>query len=97
LVDQENAAPEFAHSAVLLVAGEEYPVHGDMVVAKLRTGEVITKYYWRKDDVVHLQSKDSDIDNFVWHYHEDPGYVQWMYPVIEVNLKLRSDNCELFS
>ncbi len=95
LVDQENATPEFAHSAILLVSGNEYPVHGDMVVAKLRNGEVVTKYYLRKDDVVHFKSRKTDVDNFAWNYKEDPGYVQWMYPVIEVNMKLRADGYEL--
>lgn len=96
-VDQEDAVFEFTHSAVLLVSGEEYPAHGDMVVAKLRTGEVINKYYLRKDDVVHLQSKTPGADNLIWRYHEDPGYVQWMYPVVEVNLKLRAGDCECSS
>ncbi len=66
-----------------------------MVVAKLRSGEVITKYYLRKDDIVHFKSQKTDADNFVWRYKEDPGYVQWMYPIIEVNLKLRTENYEL--
>ena len=92
LLDQNNAASEFAHSAILLVSGDEYPVHGDMVVAKLRSGELITKYYLRKDNIVHFKSKNTDIDNLVWHYKEDPGYVQWMYPIVEVSLKLRSEN-----
>jgi SOS-response transcriptional repressor LexA len=91
-VDEKSATPEFAHSAVLLVAGKEYPAHGDMVVAKLRTGEVITKYYLRQDDVIHLKSKNPCTPSFTWHYQEDPGYVQWMYPIIEVNLKLRPDS-----
>jgi SOS-response transcriptional repressor LexA len=93
LVDKENAIPEFAHSAILLVGGEDYPAYGDMVVAKLRTGEVVTKYYQRKDDVIHLKSNNLDVENLVWHYREDPGFVQWMYPIIEANLKLRIDNC----
>ncbi len=91
-VDKKSATPEFAHSAVLLVAGKEYPAHGDMVVAKLRTGEVITKYYLRQDNVIHLKSENSSAPSFIWHYQEDPGYVQWMYPIIEVNLKLRPDS-----
>lgn len=95
LLDQENAVPEFAHSAILLVSGAEYPVHGDMVVAKLRSGELITKYYLRKDNIVHFKSKNTDAENLTWHYQEDPGYVQWMYPVVEVNLKLRAENYEL--
>ncbi len=95
LVDKENATPEFTHSAVLLVAGNEYPATGDMVVAKLRTGKVITKFYLREDDVIHLKSKTPHGDNFVWHYQEDPGFIQWMYPIIEANLKLRADNYKL--
>ena len=91
-VDEKNVTPEFAHSAVLLVSSKEYPVHGDMVVAKLRTGEFITKYYLHHDNVILLKSKDSNIPSFTWRYQEDPGYVQWMYPIIEANLKLRSDN-----
>ncbi|MDD5698834.1 MAG: S24 family peptidase [Victivallaceae bacterium] len=90
LVDEENATPEFTHSSVLLVAGGEYPNHGDMVVAKLRTGQVITKYYLRHDDVIRFKSVASDEDDFVWHYQEDPGYLQWMYPIIEANVKLRT-------
>ena len=95
LLDRKNATPEFAHSSILLVSGDEYPVHGDMVVAKLRSGEVITKYYLRKDDVVHFKSQKTDVDNLAWHYKEDPGYVQWMYPIVEVNMKLRAGDYEL--
>lgn len=95
LVDHNDAAAEFAHSAVLLISGREYPADGDMVVAKLRTGQVITKYYVRQENVIHLESKNPDADSFVWHYKEDPGYIQWMYPIIEVNLKLRAENYTL--
>jgi SOS-response transcriptional repressor LexA len=95
LVDLKNATAEFKHSSVLLVSGEEYPVHGDMVVAKLRSGELITKYYSRQDNIIHLKSKYSDSVSLSWHYQEDPGYIQWMYPIIEANLKLRANNYKL--
>jgi len=95
LIDRKNITPEFEHSSILLVSGDEYPVHGDMVVAKLRSGEVITKYYLRKDDVVHFKSHKTDVENLAWNYKEDPGYVQWMYPIVEVNMKLRADDYEL--
>jgi len=32
--------------------------------------------------------------NFNWHCKEDPGFVMWMYPVIEVTLKLRNRRWE---
>jgi SOS-response transcriptional repressor LexA len=92
LVEHENCTPEFKHSAILLVAGDEYPADGDMVVAKLRSGQVITKYYFREEDKIHLKSKELGGDNFTWNYHRDPGYIQWIYPIIEASLKLRADS-----
>ncbi|MDD5729311.1 MAG: helix-turn-helix transcriptional regulator [Victivallales bacterium] len=92
LVDEENRHIEFARSAILLVAGKEYPAHGDMVVAKLRSGELVTRYYFRENSEIHLKSQNDDSRNLIWKYQEDPGYVQWMYPIVEVNLKMRAEN-----
>ena len=91
MVDKENATPEFSSPAVLQVAGNEYPEPGDMVVAKLRTGQLITKYFVRKDNVIHLESRSTAGENYTWNYQDDPGYVQWMFPIIEANLKLRAE------
>ena len=90
LVDQENVTLEFAPTTILLVAGDEYPTQGDMVIAKLRTGELISKYYSRKNNIIHLESKNPDAEKIVWRYQEDPGYVQWIHPVIEARLQLRA-------
>jgi phage repressor protein C with HTH and peptisase S24 domain len=88
----ENETNEFGKSAILLVASEEYPVDGDMVVAKLRNGKLITKYYLRKDNIIHLSSKNNDKDDVIWRYQEDPGLLQWVYPIVEVNIKFRSED-----
>jgi len=90
LLNQIDTVSEFKHSAILLASGEEYPIHGDMVVAKLRSGEIVNKYYFRDNNIVYLKSKKTDGDNFVWRCHEDPAYVQWMYPVIEAYMQMRA-------
>ena len=91
VVDNSSDSSEFAKSSILLVAGKEYPVHGDMVVAKIRDGKVITRYYYRKEDVIHLNSQKEDTENLVWNAQKDPGYIQWMYPIVEVNVKMRAE------
>ena len=91
VVNDQDSSNGFAKSSILLVAGKEYPVHGDMVVAKIRDGKVITRYYYRKDEIIHLKSQKNDIENVIWNAQKDPGYIQWMYPVVEVNLKMRAE------
>jgi SOS-response transcriptional repressor LexA/DNA-binding Xre family transcriptional regulator len=91
VVDEQNCTNEFAQSSILLVAGKEYPVHGDMVVAKIRDGQVITRYYYRENDLIHLKSQNKNVENLIWNSQKDPGYIQWMYPVVEINLKMRAE------
>jgi SOS-response transcriptional repressor LexA len=93
-VDGDSMSPEYPHGSILLVAGGEYPQRGDVVVAKLRDGQVVVKTYSRKDSVIKLQSENPDGMNFSWNCKEDPGFVQWMYPVIEVTIKLRTRRWE---
>lgn len=91
VVDKQNDPNEFAKSSILLVAGKEYPVHGDLVVAKVRDGKVITRYYYRENGIIHLKSQNNDTETLIWNAQNDPGYIQWMYPVVEVNLKMRAE------
>ena len=93
-VEGDSMSPEYPNGTILLVAGGEYPQRGDIVVAKLSTGQVVVKRYSRKDNIIKLESENPSGMNFSWHCKEDPGYVLWMYPVIEVTLKLRSRRWE---
>ena len=88
-VDGDSMSPEYPHGTRLLVAGNEYPQRGDVVVALLRTGQVIVKDYWRKNNIITLSSENQNGQNFEWNCKEDPGYVLWMKPVIKVELDLR--------
>lgn len=89
-VEGDSMSPEFPQGTVILVAGGEFPQRGDTVVAKIRsTGQVIVKQYSRKDNLIHLDSINPDGQNFEWNCKENPGYLDWMYPVIEANINLR--------
>jgi SOS-response transcriptional repressor LexA len=93
-VEGDSMSPEYPHGTILLVAGGEYPQRGDIVVAKLRSGQVVVKHYHRQNNIITLESENPDGKNFQWHCKEDPGFIQWMYPVLEVTLKLRNRRWE---
>ncbi|QSH41496.1 XRE family transcriptional regulator [Lentisphaerota bacterium ZTH] len=88
-VEGDSMSPEFPHGTTLLVAGGEYPQRGDIVAAKLRSGQVVVKKYYRKNNIIYLESENPSGKNFEWHCKSDPNYIVWMYPVIEANINLR--------
>ncbi|MCP3966649.1 MAG: helix-turn-helix domain-containing protein [Lentisphaerae bacterium] len=93
-VEGHSMSPEFPHGTKLLVAGGQYPCRGDIVVAKLSTGDVVVKKYSRKNNIIRLESENPEGQNFEWNCKEEPGYVIWMYPVMEANIDLRARRWE---
>lgn len=88
-VDGDSMSPDYPHGSIALVAAGEFPQRGDIVAAKLHDGQVVIKEYHRKDNVISLESINPAGKSFKWHCKEQPGYVQWMWPVIEITLKPR--------
>ncbi len=88
-VEGDSMSPDFPHGTVILVAGGEFPQRGDVVVAKLRDGQVVVKKYQRRNNVINLESINPAGKNFEWHCKDDPGFIQWMYPVLEATIDLR--------
>jgi len=88
-VEGDSMAPDFPHGTVILVAGGEFPQRGDVVVAKLRDGQVVVKRYFRHNNMITLESINPEGRAFQWHCKEDPGFIQWMYPVLEATIDLR--------
>lgn len=88
-VNGESMAPDYPAGSIALVAAGEFPERGDIVVAKLATGQVVIKEYHRKDNVVTLSSRNPSGQTFQWHVKEQPGFVVWMWPVVEIILKPR--------
>ena len=88
-VEGDSMAPTYPNGTKLLIAGNEFPQRGDLVVAKLNDGQVVFKRYQRKDNVVVLESINAEGRNFEWNIKEQPGYASWIKPVIEVNFKPR--------
>ncbi len=88
-ISGDSMAPDYPNGSIALVAAGEYPQRGDVVAAKLADGQVVIKEYHRKNNIISLESINPDGKNFEWHCKEDSGFVQWMWPVIEVTLKMR--------
>lgn len=88
-VSGDSMAPDYPNGSIALVSAGDYPQRGDIVAAKLNDGQVVIKEYHRCNNIITLQSINPDGKNFEWHCKEQPGYVQWMWPVIEVILKPR--------
>ena len=90
-VEGESMCPDFPPGSVLLVAGGEYPQRGDTVIAKIRSnGQVVVKTYLRKDNIIQLESINPSGKNFEWNCKDNPGFLDWMYPVLEANIDLRA-------
>jgi hypothetical protein len=49
----------------------------------------VVKEYFRRNNVIRLESINPEGMNFEWNCKEQVGYVEWMYPVLEANINLR--------
>ena len=45
--------------------------------------------YWRRDNVVCLESINPDGRSYEIHLKEEPGRLVWMWPVIRADIDLR--------
>lgn len=88
-ISGDSMSPDYPNGSIALVAAGEFPERGDIVVAKFSTGQVVIKEYHRKDNVISLTSRNPSGQNFQWHIKEKPGFIQWMFPVIEIVLHPR--------
>lgn len=88
-VSGDSMSPDYPNGSIALVAGGEFPERGDIVVAKLATGQVVMKEYHRKNNVVSLRSRNPAGQNFEWNIKENPGFIQWMFPVMQIIIKPR--------
>ena len=82
--------PDYPDGSIALVAAGEFPERGDIVVAKLSTGQVVMKEYHRRNGVITLTSRNPQGQNFEWNIKEQPGFIQWMFPVMQVIISPRS-------
>ena len=92
----ESMEPDYPAGSIVLVAAGEFPSEGDIVVAKLATGQVVLKEYHRDGDVVSLSSRNPDGKVFTWQIKEQPGYIQWMYPVVQIIISPRAQRHSRF-
>ncbi len=90
----DDLSPDFPDGTMILVAGGEFSQRGDVVAAKLRDGRVVVKRYYRRGDTIMLDSVNDSGKGLEWRSSENPGYIQWMYPVLEATIDLRNGRRE---
>jgi SOS-response transcriptional repressor LexA len=94
-VDGDSMSPTLPDGSVIYVAGGEFPERGDLVTAKIRgSGQVVVKKYFRKNNLVTLQSINPAGQTFEWNCKENPDFLAWMWPVIEYTVKARKQRWE---
>ena len=89
-IQGNSMEPDYPHGSIALVAAGEFPERGDIVVAKLSTGQVVIKEYHRRNGVITLSSRNPEGQTFEWNIKEQPGFIQWMFPVVQVIISPRS-------
>jgi SOS-response transcriptional repressor LexA len=89
-ISGDSVSPDYPSGSIALVAAGEFPEHGDIVVAKFSTGQVVIKEFHRENNIISLLSRNPAGQNFEWHIKEKPGFIQWMFPVVEIVLKPRN-------
>jgi phage repressor protein C with HTH and peptisase S24 domain len=85
----DSMAPDYPDGSIALVDSGDFPENGDIVVAKFSTGQVVIKEYQKKDGKITLTSRNPHGQNFEWNLREKPGFIQWIFPVVEITLQPR--------
>lgn len=88
----EYEVPGLPFNLNALVGGGEYPASGDLVLAKLReTGTVVTGRFLREAEQVTLETVfTASPETITWNLRTSPGFLCWIFPVLEVNSVLRT-------
>jgi len=81
-VDGDSMLPWYPPGTILLVRPGEFPERGDIVVAKLYTGDIVCKRYGRRNSIITLEALNPDGVTYTWNTKTEPGKVLWMWPVV---------------
>ncbi len=70
-----------------LIGGGDYPVSGGLALAKLReSGRVIAGRFIRDGEQISLETTFTDTPETIsWNLRTSPGYLCWIFPILEVN------------
>lgn len=91
VVAGNSMEPEYPDGTLLLVAPDEHPQRGDIVVASLtNTEEAVVKQYHRKDNVIYLRSLNQAVgEDYAIDVKKEQGRIQWLWPVVRIELSPR--------
>lgn len=75
-----------------LIGGGDYPSSGDFVLAKIReNGSIVTGRFLRDDEKISLVPEfGSGSAAITWDLRTTPGYLCWIFPILELSSILRT-------
>ncbi len=76
--------------SVVSIHSDGYPSAGEMVLACLRDRSFRISRFLPGDGVITLEDQWGGGKALVWRIASDPGFVCWMRPVIELEIKLKT-------
>jgi len=83
-VNGDSMGGELPHGSTALVdMGTPYPKSGKRILAKLKTGDLIIKRYFRRDNTIRLES-DGHGQRWEWHIKTDDSPIEWMRPIKKI-------------
>lgn len=90
-VEGRSMEPEFPDGTLILVAGGAFVESGDIVAARIRDGgRIFLGRYLRLGSKLRLEAINSPANAFEWNIVSERGFLEWIYPVIEAKVDLRS-------
>jgi len=89
ITDRRIEGFEMPRGSVVSIHCDGYPTAGEMVLVCLRDRSFRLSRYLPGDGVITLEDQWGSRKPLVWRIASDPGFVCWMRPVIELEIKLR--------
>ncbi len=87
------STPLLPFKLAMLVATGEYPGQGEVILAKLREKDRIVAGRFRKEnDTLTIELLFSPRNEVLsWNFREKPGYLSWIFPIVEIQSDLRGE------
>lgn len=90
IADQSIEGPVVPRGSVVSIHCDGYPSAGEMVLACLRDRSFRISRFLPGDGEITLEDQWGGGQSLIWRIAADPGFVCWMRPVIELEIKLKA-------
>ena len=89
----EFTVPELPFKLAMLIASGEYPRQGDVILAKLRDKErIVAGRFFKENNTLTIELLfPPEREILTWNFREHPGFLCWIFPVVEIQSDLRGE------